>query len=236
MKLLMIVLFAMAAWAQDPADQAKKVLAEVGSRTIEQTFEYVGGQLLNGNPIKGAPYSADAVTEMTQTLPDGSHIVNRSASTLFRDSEGRERREESIARLGAWNAEGEPARAVFISDPVAKVTYSLDANAHTAQKMPLPVAGPMDAGKMTVRAFGGGEMPPPPAGRHQVMIYSERTVTTTGASSAKSPAKVEQLGTQTIEGVQAQGTRTTVTIPQARSEMSATLTSSRSAGFRPSSR
>ena len=219
MKTLAILLFAMAASAQDVPDPAsRKMVDELKARM--ETFAYVGGQLLNGNPVKGAPYSAEAVMESTQTLADGSHIVNRSTSTLYRDSEGRERREESIARLGAWNAEGEPAKAVFISDPVAKVSYSLDAKAHTAQKMPMAMGGAMEKAKMSVRAFGpvsaSRSLPPPPssAGSSPVMIYSERTVTTSSMNpNGKSPAKVEQLGTQMIEGVQAEGTRTTLTIP-----------------------
>ncbi len=222
MKTLAIVLFAAAACAQDVSDAAaRKMIDEVKARTMEQTFAYVGGQLLNGNPVKGAPYSAEALTESTQTLADGSHIVNRSSSTLYRDSEGRERREESITKLGAWNAEGEPAKAVFISDPVAKVSYSLDAKAHTAQKMPMSMGGAMDKAKMTIRAFGSVDgqampLPPPPSatGSAPVVIYSERTVTSSSMNAnGKSPAKVEQLGTQLIEGVQAEGTRTTVTIP-----------------------
>lgn len=189
MKTMAIVLFGAVLSAQDVPDRAKqrtddatkKMIDEVTSRTIERTFEYVGGQLLGGNPVKGAPYSAEAVTETTQTLADGNHIVNRSSSTLYRDSEGRERREESIAKLGAWSAEGEPAKAVFISDPVAKVSYSLDAKAHTAQKMPMPMVTAMEKGKVSIRAFGAIEgqplmMPPPPAGDSgHVMVYSEGT-------------------------------------------------------------
>jgi hypothetical protein len=229
MKPMAIVLFAATLSAQDVPDRAKqrmedaakKMVDEVTSRTIERTFEYVGGQLVGGNPVKGAPYSAEAVTEMTQTLADGNHIVNRSSSTLYRDSEGRERREESIAKLGAWNAEGEPAKAVFISDPVAKVSYSLDAKAHTAQKMPAPAGVAIDKGKMTIRVSGSVDgqplvLPPPPptAGQSHVMVYSESAISTSSTGwTSKSPAKVEHLGTQMIEGIQAEGTRTTVTIP-----------------------
>lgn len=229
MKTMAIVLFATALSAQDVPDRpkqrmeeaTKKMVDEVTSRTIERTFAYVGGQLLGGSPVKGAPYSADAVTEMTQTLADGNRIVNRSSSTLYRDSEGRERREESIAKLGAWHAEGEPAKAVFISDPVAKISYSLDAKAHTAQKMPMPAGLALDKSKMTIRVSGSVDaqplmLPPPPstAGSSHVMVYAENGISTSSTGwTSKSPPKVEQLGTQMIEGIQAEGTRTTVTIP-----------------------
>jgi hypothetical protein len=50
--------------------------------------------------VKGAPYSAESVTETIQTLGDGNRIVNRFTSTVYRDGEGRTRREQSLKGLG----------------------------------------------------------------------------------------------------------------------------------------
>src|SRR5258707_1145646 len=44
-----------------------------------------------GKTVKGAPYSAQAVSESTQTLSDGNRIVNKSVAAVYRDSEGRTR-------------------------------------------------------------------------------------------------------------------------------------------------
>jgi len=49
-----------------------------------------------GKTVKGAPYSAQSVTETIQTLSDGNRIINRSTSALYRDNDGRTRREVSI--------------------------------------------------------------------------------------------------------------------------------------------
>jgi hypothetical protein len=180
------------------------------STAVGNTFLFVGGQLFNGKVVKGQPYSAEALTETTQTLADGNRIVNRSSSTIYRDSEGRERREESIGKLGAWNAQGEPAKAVFISDPVAQVSYSLHPDDRTAEKMPAPVAFVTKSGggsaTTMVRGFAlhannGSEVVPP--------VTFERK----GIAESASSTKTEDLGQQTIEGVVAQGTRTTRTIP-----------------------
>ena len=46
--------------------------------------------------VKGVPFTAKAVTESTQTLVDGNHIVRKSEAAIARDSEGRTRRD----RLG----------------------------------------------------------------------------------------------------------------------------------------
>jgi TonB family protein len=89
----------------------------------------------DGKVVKGAPYSAQAVTETTQTLSDGNRIVNKSSATVYRDSEGRTRREQSLRVIGPYAANVEPPQTIFINDPVAGVNYALDTRSHTAHKM-----------------------------------------------------------------------------------------------------
>jgi len=38
-----------------------------------------------GKLVKGAPYSAQAITETTQTLSDGNRIVNKSTAAVYRE-------------------------------------------------------------------------------------------------------------------------------------------------------
>src|SRR5271157_4977562 len=82
--------------AQNPADAVSASGGIVGTAGILGTpMEVVSAQLVGGGTVTGAPYSAVATTETTQTLADGSHIVHNSSATLYRDSQGRERREDS---------------------------------------------------------------------------------------------------------------------------------------------
>lgn len=68
-----------------------------------------GPRMSSSKVVKGAPYSAEMVTETTQSLADGNTISRRKAGRVYRDSEGRTRQETA--------AEGkEPT--VFINDPV----------------------------------------------------------------------------------------------------------------------
>src|SRR5437868_891941 len=92
------------------ADQMK---ANFKANLTNQTFQFVSGQLLSGPPVKGAPYSAEAVNETIQTLADGNRIVQRTSAMQYRDTDGRERREETSA-MGA----------IFISDPIAGTRYT----------------------------------------------------------------------------------------------------------------
>src|SRR5882757_5829736 len=105
------------------------------------TFAFVAGELVGGNPVKGAPYSGNAVTDTTQALADGNRIVNHATAAVYRDGEGRERREQSIPNIGPFAAQGAPPMTIFISDPVAGVNYSLNPSNKTAIKMPLPPIG-----------------------------------------------------------------------------------------------
>ena len=69
--------------------------------------------------MKGSPYSAQAVTEFTQTLADGNRIHHSTTAMVARDSEGRSRREETIGAIGALAGSGDAPKTVFIHDPVA---------------------------------------------------------------------------------------------------------------------
>src|ERR1700682_4508789 len=67
------------------------------SGTAGGDFVYVRSGLGLQKLVKGSPYSAQAITEFTQTLADGNRIHHTTTASVARDSEGRSRREESIA-------------------------------------------------------------------------------------------------------------------------------------------
>ncbi len=100
------------------------------------TFNFVASEMsFDGKVVKGAPYSAEAVTETTQTLGDGNRISRKTTAAVYRDSEGRTRRDQAVGAIGAWAAAGDPPQTIFINDPVAGVNYILDPRSHTARKM-----------------------------------------------------------------------------------------------------
>lgn len=160
--------------------------------------------------VKGAPYSAQAVTETAQTLTDGNRIRRSSTATIYRDSEGRTRREQTLAALGPWASAEGPIQQIFINDPVAGVSYHLHPRDKTAVKLPSgagekmfeiavpPLAAISRASEANVRMFNRRGGPPLAA----------------GAVAMSAPdTKSEPLGKRNIEGVEAEGTRSTFTIP-----------------------
>ena len=181
-----------------------------------------------GKLVRGAPYSAQAVTETVQTLADGNRIVHKNTAQVYRDSEGRTRRDQTLGSIGPYAAAGDPPQTFFINDPVARVSYILDPRTKVARKM-VPVelklrsddkesAGP--AAPATARAPKEGEArtfvfqttAPPPPGRPDMPPGEGVSVEFSGHSS-KAETKTEKLEARSIEGVQAEGTRTTTTIP-----------------------
>jgi hypothetical protein len=97
-------------------------------------FRILGAQPGRPGPVvKGAPYSADVSSEFTQTLPDGNKIHQLTSEKAYRDSEGRTRRETSLAALSSGGDANTPMLA-FIDDPVAGVSYALDLTNRTATK------------------------------------------------------------------------------------------------------
>ena len=168
--------------------------------------------------VKNAPYSAEAVTETTQVLADGNRIQRKSSAQIFRDGEGRARREHTLDMVGPWAA-GKPHKTIFINDPVANVNWVLEPETKTARKLAvkgLPAKiGAAGGGAGVAFAFPAVEsvqvMPPPEGvGGHQ-MIFERRVEGP--APGAVQNAKTEQLGKQMIESVQAEGRRTTFVIP-----------------------
>ena len=100
-------------------------------------FIFVASEMnSDGKVVKSAPYSAQAVTETTQTLSDGNRIINKSTATIYRDSEGRTRREQTLRVMGPFATAGEPPQTIFINDPVAGVNYALDTRLKVAHKLP----------------------------------------------------------------------------------------------------
>ena len=115
--------------------------------------------------VKGAPYSAESVTESVQLLADGNRITRTSKASIYRDSEGRTRRDQTLNHIGPWATADEPSQTVFINDPVAGTNYTLHPRSRTAQKMssvfhfkrPAEEGAPAPGGEPRTQVFMRGE-------------------------------------------------------------------------------
>jgi hypothetical protein len=197
------------------ADQVFVQRAQVASPMmppVEIGFESFGA-IVPSKVVKGAPYSAVASTERTQLLSDGNQINHKFTSNIYRDSQGRTRREENFSGIGLLAINGKQARGVvFLSDPVSGADYVLEPENKTARRMPSLPANGITTNKifaMGIAVQGSGD---PGVQSLQVSGHA-------GVQNVRTPEDLgvqvspEPLGQQTIEGVVADGKRTTTTIP-----------------------
>jgi hypothetical protein len=165
-----------------------------------------------GPPIRNAPYSAEATTEIVQTLADGNRIVRRTSARLYRDSRGRTRREVALDGIAGIMVAGAPLRMITISDPESGMTYFVDSGKVVA----LP--------PRSVPNRGGATTGAPQTWTGQVSGSGQSGAVTGQAGggsfqiggTSRPPANAERedaLGTREIEGLRTEGTRTTVSIP-----------------------
>jgi len=128
--------------------------------------------------VSGHPYSATA-REVTLS-PDGAHIDRSHSEMVYRDDQGRTRREP------------EGGKRVTILDPTAGITYTLDPERKIATKR-----------TMAPRAF-----------EPQTRVPAQSPLEIATAQVRSRPnTTVEDLGTQVVNGVSAQGVRVTTVTP-----------------------
>jgi hypothetical protein len=153
--------------------------------------------------VKNAPFSADVTTETTVVLADGNHIRQSSSLRFYRDGEGRTRREQSLDSVGGLASNANLPPVVFINDPVAGVSYALTPSSRTGTRS---ASGGRGFGGQAGGRAGRGA----PSANGPGMGRRMRG----GAPDGNRPnVKTESLGSKTIEGVVAEGTRTTIVTP-----------------------
>lgn len=163
--------------------------------------------------VKGVPFCATILTEHTQSFADGNRIHTSDTSTSCRDSEGRTRREAGLNLLGAGPQTAAP-KLITIVDPVAGARYMLDPDNKVAHKMVLPMPGTPGTGDVALPAKGERMMVYQNAGASEPHGLSTNVFfRKVGPDSRESAPNTQNLGDQTINGIQASGTRITTTIP-----------------------
>jgi hypothetical protein len=146
------------------------------------------GGFHGGKVVTGAPFSAVAVTTMSHSLADGTKISNTNKVTLYRDSQGRFRKEGGMPQVDEAPADL-PRSFVVISDPVGSKNYLLNPDkkiAHVTQFRERGPKGGAPAADAAKGERGWGDNP---------------------------NATKTSLGTQSINGISAEGTRYTRVIP-----------------------
>jgi hypothetical protein len=193
--------------------QVGPIITMQGPEGSANTFTFVNSEFSFDRLVKGAPYSAQATTETTQILSDGNRIVTSSTAAVYRDGEGRTRREQTLKAIGAFSASGESFKTISINDPVAGVSYVLEPHSHTARKIQgLRIEAGAGAG-FKVSSGGEGNVIFNRTSNGEVQLKRGTVEANVREEKLRNEFRNEDLGTQAIEGINASGTRTTITIP-----------------------
>jgi len=227
--LIILTGVAVSAERRPAAQEREPALAE--RRVLELEKAQLEGKLRSAVEMRtttGAPYSGEATTEFMQTLSDGNRITRKSVVRIYRDAEGRVRR-ENVA------ADGSRVESVTIVDPVAGSTLMLDPETRTAFGDPGKVAvARIDSGiaglrdeerrkaELEARIEGRADLqskrqieaaaraaaplpppPPPPMGRGGRLARTD---------NSREQVSRQDLGQRSIDGVNARGSRTTTVI------------------------
>lgn len=194
-QLLVIILFIMTlAYAGRAQDATGKVTAEIIAASSTKV-------------VKGSPFSADATSDSVQVLPDGNRITRSAKMKLYRDGEGRFRREGDAGSGGIVSAYGFQA-TISINDPVDAVRYILFPASKTARSY-------STQNKLSEKVYSVSGQAEYKAQIEKSLAEKANIVITpnvvTGAA-VSSTAKIEPLGTKIIEDLECEGSRTVTTI------------------------
>lgn len=177
--------------------------------------------------VAGAPFSADVVTTVTQTLGDGTRIDQRVSGKIFRDSTGRVRREQTVLGLDAVDP-AERSRTVITMDAVPgdSMPYVLDPVARTARRAPLGAVfylsavrwntGIAETAQGTQKSASARELASAinDLAQSRVLSAQRDALNLAGAPIPPDVQPTEEaLSQRQVEGVLASGRRTTTIIP-----------------------
>ncbi|MGH9238104.1 MAG: hypothetical protein ACRD3G_08700 [Vicinamibacterales bacterium] len=159
--------------------------------------------------VRDAPYSADAITTVTQILGDGTRVQRSVTAKVYRDSAGRTRREETVIGLASLTPAADGFQTITISDPAAGTAYTLNPRGRTALSVPLLPQ------LWAARGLPPRGLPAPPAGgaRQGGASVGGGRSSPASAGTGKPPTfRYEPLGTWEMSGLRVTGRRTTQTI------------------------
>ncbi|PYT06284.1 MAG: hypothetical protein DMF60_09715 [Acidobacteria bacterium] len=182
--------------------------ADTDWREVGSEIEHPFGEKL----VKGAPFSAQVIIESTQTLANGVHVSSKMTGALYRDGEGRTRQE--LPRDGS-------PEIVMVNDPVAGVLYHLHMFQHTVLKINYTDAHRNSdlearAHNREMEERRNREIEEREKHGRQLEEAARKVNIERGARTLEPEKRIESLGIQTLEGVQAEVKRVTITIPAGR--------------------
>jgi hypothetical protein len=167
------------------------------------TYNFPPGSMVS--VVTGAPYSGQNTSSRVQTLADGTHLTQPASTQpmMYRDSMGRTRTERNMFTppvIAGRQVPPPPPNPIEIEDPVAGYHYVLDPVNRVAHRVAVQTRSvrPMNAANAAAMAASPGM---------GAALSAPRTMPNGQIMTT------EMIGTQTLFGLTAMGTRSTITYP-----------------------
>ncbi|MGV7206565.1 hypothetical protein ACLB1G_01775 [Oxalobacteraceae bacterium A2-2] len=196
---LLTISIALLAWAPSVyAQQHNTMVIDSSSSEVMMLRLSATSRCQQACVVRDAPYSAERIIDNVRLLADGNRIARSSSEQLFRDSAGRSRVEST------WLNQG----LVQIQDPVQGYSYRLYPGDRSGIRMAIsePAASNSNGSVpplATVSISSGASM-----------VAEQLAPALAGAVAATDSLRsTRALGTRQIEGLTAEGTLVTTTLP-----------------------
>jgi len=181
-----IQLASRSASSDEAAQQAERAAQQElhARKEIQEKLELLSA---HSKVVTGKPYSANSTTEVIQTLADGNRIVQHSSSVVYRDSQGRTRREQTFPGFDTRPGETK----IFIDDPSSGTAFILEPDQKTGRRL-------SSAREVSLK-----------------LERSSNTMADVKLPKLDEQHDIvqEDLGVKNVQGVQCTGKRQTITIP-----------------------
>jgi len=160
-------------------------VTDAQDRPMSSAPAFSGGAFVT--PVPGAPFSAVVEQDMTQVLKDGSSFKRKTSALIARDSQGRIRNERHEV-LPSSSTKKPQLFLIHIYDPETRLNTFLNPYTHIARQRTLPNPPSTE----------------PP---------SNQGLLEPGAQPPNPYLQVQDLGVDSMDGIEVHGYRKTITIP-----------------------
>ena len=183
-------------WTSAPRNEPATTLPPRFDSAL-QSFERAG--------IRDTPFSAEVQVEMVWPLREGGSTMRKATYLIYRDGQGRTRRDLTSDETTAAATTNRPRTSV-INDPLASSTYLIDHRTSTVRKLALVTGNDVDSQPSVVEPKLRGTAP------GFVNLSGRNSQVPKGVVSRGQVTQKEQLGQREIGGAIAEGTRLVQTI------------------------
>ncbi len=173
-------------------DSAPPIVVQIAPPPISLASSMLGlSSPLGAQSCEGKPIYAEFITEHHQDFTDGNRISRSTSSSIYRDAQGRIRRESQLSVPGLSAGIAASTFITIVDQPLG-YSYVLDPQEMIAHRYELNAAGPSYVARLRAQAAGSALLPPPDAKQPAATAANATASSATAASATAGSATASQ--------------------------------------------